>query len=423
MQHRYLTFILTTLTILASCSGETEQQPVALNGKQLADKYLLVDTHIDVPYRLHRTPQDVGIATEAGEFDYPRAIAGGLNAAFMSIYIPAQVEEAGGAKTLAIELIELVEEIVQQHPTKFAVAHSTEAIEANFKAGLISLPMGMENGGPIEGDLSNVAYFFDRGIRYITLTHARSNHISDSSYDDNKRWGGLSDFGKTLIPEMNRLGLLVDISHVSDEAFYEVLDLTTTPVIASHSSARFFVPGFERNMDDKMLARLAANGGVVQLNIGSGFISAAANESARTRSSALKAYVEANEIALNTEAFSAARDKIYAENPYVYATLEDVLDHIDHIVAVAGIDHVGIGSDFDGVGDTLPVGFKDVSQYPDFIDGLLARGYGEKEIEKILGGNLMRVWRANEAHARSIKLAREASKVFSASQLSRTQLK
>ena len=267
----------------------------------------------------------------------------------------------------------------------------------------------MENGGPIEGDLNNVSYFFDRGIRYITLTHSRSNHISDSSYDENKRWGGLSDFGKTLIPEMNRLGLLVDVSHISDEAFYDVMDITTTPVIASHSSARFFVPGFERNMDDKMLARLAENDGVIQLNIGSAFISLASNDSGRARSTALTAYVEANDIAADSESYTIAKAKIYAAYPYVYATLDDVLNHIDHIVAVAGINHVGIGSDFDGVGDSLPVGFKDVSQYPAFIDGLISRGYSESAIEKILGGNLMRVWRANEAHALALRLATQAT--------------
>ena len=356
---RYL-FIPIILAVLASCGSDLEPPTAAaLTGQQLADKYLIVDTHIDVPFRLHRQPQDVGAATDSGEFDYPRAVAGGLNAAFMSIYIPAQVEEDGGAKALADELIDLVEGIISQHPDKFAAAHSTAQIVANIKAGLISLPMGMENGGPIQGDLNNVSYFFDRGIRYITLTHSRSNHISDSSYDENKRWGGLSDFGKALIPEMNRLGLLVDVSHISD--------------------------------------------------IGSAFISVASSDSGRARSTALTAYVEANDIAADSEAYNVAKAKIDAEHPYVYATMDDVLDHIDHIVAVAGINHVGIGSDFDGVGDSLPMGFKDVSQYPAFIDGLISRGYSEKAIEQILGGNLMRVWRANEAHALALRLAAQAN--------------
>jgi membrane dipeptidase len=407
---RYFTAML-CFVALAGCGGQEESNTqgtadkpvaapiVALNGQQLAQKYLIVDTHIDVPFRLHRHPEDISVATESGQFDYPRAMAGGLNAPFMSIYIPASVEEEGGAKALANTLIDMIEGQISAHPDKFATAHNTGQVEANFNAGLISLPMGMENGGPIEGDLTNVQYFFDRGIRYITLTHSKSNHISDSSYDENKRWGGLSDFGKTLVPEMNRLGLMVDVSHVSDEAFFDVMELTTQPVIASHSSARYFVPGFERNMDDAMLARLATNNGVIQLNIGSGFLSAKSRDSATARSDALKAYVAVNNIAPETDAHKAAVEKISAEYPYVYATMEDVLNHIDHIVAVAGIDHVGIGTDFDGVGDSLPVGFKDVSQYPNFIDGLLGRGYTEGDIEKILGGNLMRVWRTNEANA------------------------
>ncbi|MCB1644185.1 MAG: dipeptidase [Pseudomonadales bacterium] len=397
---------------LTACSGEkpaesapeaTAAAPVTAQptGKALADKYLLVDTHIDVPFRVYRNPQNVAEATEGGEFDYPRAVAGGLNVPFMSIYIPASVDEEGGAKALADELIDMVRGIVTDNPDKFALANSTAEVMTNFSGGKISMAMGMENGGPIEGDLSNVQYFYDRGIRYITLTHSKSNHISDSSYDDNKRWGGLSEFGFEVVREMNRVGIMVDVSHVSDEAFYDVMETTAVPVVATHSSARHFTPGFERNMDDDMLRKMAANGGVVQLNIGSGFISQASRDSAAARSAALKAYVEAEGIEPDTEAYKAARDKVYAEHPYVYATMDDVLDHIDHIVNVAGISHVGIGSDFDGVGDTLPVGFKDVSEYPAFVDGLIARGYSEQDIEKILGGNLMRVWKAIEDYAAS----------------------
>ena len=369
-------------------------------GKSLTAKYLLVDTHIDVPYRLHNKPdQDVGGSTETGEFDYPRAVEGGLNVPFMSIYIPAREEEAGNAKNLANELIDSVEAIVAAHPDKFALASSTADVMENFANNKISMALGMENGGPIEGDLANAKYFYDRGIRYITLTHSKSNHISDSSYDDNKRWGGLSDFGKELVPEMNRLGIMVDVSHVSDGAFYDVLEVTNTPVIASHSSARHFVPGFERNMDDDMLAKLAENNGVIQLNIGSTFLSKKSADSGKARREALEAYMEKMGIEAGTDAATAARTKIYAENPFEYATMADVIAHIDHIVKVAGINHVGIGTDFDGVGDSLPIDFKDVSDYPNFVDALLDKGYTEADIEKILGGNIMRVWKEIEAYA------------------------
>jgi membrane dipeptidase len=369
-------------------------------GKSLTQKYLLVDTHIDVPYRLHNKPdQDVGGSTETGEFDYPRAMEGGLNVPFMSVYIPAREEDAGNAKNFANALIDSVEAIVSAHPDKYALAMSTAEVMENFANNRISLAMGMENGGPIEGDLANAKHFYDRGIRYITLTHSKSNHIADSSYDDNKRWGGLSDFGKQLVPEMNRLGIMVDVSHVSDGAFYDVIEVTETPVIASHSSARHFRPGFERNMDDDMLVKLAENNGVVQLNIGSSFLSVKSAQSSKVRSEALEAYMEEMGIEPDTDAAKAARAKIYAENPYVFATMEDVIAHIDHIVKIAGINHVGIGSDFDGVGDSLPIGFKDVSDYPNFVDALLAKGYTETDIEKILGANLMRVWKEIEAYA------------------------
>jgi len=320
--------------------------------------------------------------------------------AFMSIYIPAEVDEAGNARQRADALIDMVEGIVSEHPDKFALAPDTRTVHENFKAGKISLAMGMENGGPVGGNLENVQYFHDRGIRYITLTHSKSNHISDSSYDDNRQWGGLSEFGKELVPEMNRVGIMVDVSHVSDKAFYDVLEVTEVPVIASHSSARHFIPGFERNMSDAMIHALADNGGVIQLNMGSTFINQASRNSHEKRNKLVEEYLEEHDIEPDSEEAEEVEQQIYEENPLDYATLEDGLDHIDHIVGLAGIEHVGIGSDFDGVGDTLPVGFKDVSDYPALIDGLLDRGYSKGDIQKILGANLMRVWRETEAYAR-----------------------
>ncbi|MFT5208330.1 MAG: membrane dipeptidase [Flavobacterium sp.] len=377
------------------------EKSTVLTGQALADKYLIVDTHIDVPWRLKKNMEDVGEATEKGQFDYPRAKEGGLNVPFMSIYIPASVDEEGGATALADDLIDLVENIVHAHPDKFALAATTTSIEENFKNGLISLALGMENGGPIAGDFKNLQHFYDRGIRYITLTHSKSNHISDSSYDENKRWDGLSEFGETLIPEMNRLGVMVDISHVSDAAFYDVIKISKAPVIASHSSVRHFVPGFERNMNDDMLLALAKNGGVMQLNIGSTFISEKSRASSNLTREMGKKYLEEHALDPDSKAGKAAIEKVKLEYPLFYASMDNVLDHIDHVVKLTSIDHIGIGSDFDGVGDSLPVGFKDVSDYPAFIDGLLSRGYSEVEIEKILSGNIMRVWREVELFASS----------------------
>jgi membrane dipeptidase len=395
-----VSFLLLAGLLLTSCGEPAEPDLQASErARELARQYLLVDTHVDVPYRLHNGYVDVSRATDDGDFDYPRAVAGGLDALFMSIYIPAAVDEAGEAHAFAEGLIDSVESLATAAPDKFAVATCTDDVRAIKAAGKIAMALGMENGGPIGGSLDNLAYFADRGIRYITLAHSKSNHISDSSYDPDERWQGLSEFGKTLIPEMNRQGVMVDVSHISDKAFWQVLELTSTPVIASHSSLRHFTPGFQRNMTDAMVTALRENGGVIQINFGSDFLTKAARDYSEASQQALSAF-RAEEHTGDDEAQLRSFAKQYrVDHPYPYATVDDVLDHIDRAVKFAGIDHVGIGSDFDGVGDSLPVGLKDVSQYPNLVDGLLDRGYAESDIEKILGGNLMRVWSEVEAYA------------------------
>ena len=367
--------------------------------RQLAERYLIVDTHIDVPYRLHRNDDDVSQATERGDFDYPRARAGGLDAPFMSIYVPASVDAAGGAVELADELIDLVEGIAAGTPDKFAVATCTADIERIRASGRIALPLGMENGGPLAGDFANLRHFRERGIRYITLAHSRTNHISDSSYDDFERWQGLSPFGRKLIAEMNRLGVMIDVSHLSDRAFWQVLDLTEVPVLATHSSLRHFTPGFHRNMSDEMVAALGANGGVVQINFGSSFLTRAARDYSQATTRAALAHRFRNRLEEGDPRIGEFLESYRESHPYPYATLDDVLDHIDRAVALAGIGNVGIGSDYDGVGDSLPIALKDVSTYPNLIAGLLGRGYPEADIARILGGNTMRVWRTAEEYA------------------------
>ena len=391
---------------LSACGTETAPTDTATSedhaarALQLAQDNLIVDTHLDVPYRISRRPADISQATEGGDFDYPRAVAGGLNAPFMSIYTPAELESLGESKQLAESLIELVEGFVDNAPEKFAIARSVADVREQFEAGLISLPMGMENGSPIDGDLGNLKYFFDRGIRYITLTHGLSNHISDSSYDDNHQWNGLSEFGIEVVKEMNRLGIIIDISHVSDEAFWQVLEVTEVPVIASHSSARHFTPGYERNMNDEMIMALAENGGVIQINFGSTFVSQRSRDYSDARSAAGKQFLLEHPEMTESDLYTTYRE-IYAEQhgPMPFATLDNVLDHFDHVVALVGVDHVGIGSDYDGVGDSLPTGLKDVSAYPNLVEGLLRRGYSEDDVRKVLAENLLRVWRAVEDHA------------------------
>jgi len=392
---------LISATTLLLCACQGAEPDLAAEARRIAQDAIIVDTHIDVPYRLEENPADVTRDTEDGDFDYPRAIAGGLNAAFMSIYTPAELEAEGRSRAVANALIDLVEGVVASAPDRVAIARSPADVRQHFEARILSLPLGMENGSPLDGDLANLSHFYERGIRYITLAHGKSNALSDSSYDENRQWDGLSPFGEAVVREMNRLGMMVDVSHLSDAAFYDVLAVSSAPVIASHSSARHFTPGFERNMDDDMIRALAANGGVIMINFGSSFITAEARAYSKARSDAEKLW-KADYPDLSEDEAEAAFAKIYAEEhgPYPYATLNDVLDHFDHVIRLVGIDHVGIGSDYDGVGDSLPIGLKDVSSYPELVLGLLERGHDEAAVRKILGGNLLRVWEAVEAVAR-----------------------
>jgi membrane dipeptidase len=386
---RPITLLLAfTFTAIANAAHHQSGDKDLAN--KLAQDSIIMDGHIDVPDRLHSGWVDVSNATESGDFDYVRAKQGGLNGPFMSIYIPAKLDDSAESTQLAHQLIDNVEAIVGRAPDKFAIATSPDEIRAQFKQGLISLPLGMENGSPIQGDLNKLSEFYNRGIRYITLTHAKSNHISDSSYDDNKQWDGLSPFGEKLVLEMNRLGIMVDISHVSDAAFYDAIKISRAPMIASHSSLRKFTPGWERNMDDTMLKALADNGGVVMINFGSTFLTEEARSWSEKQSAEREILVKKfGEDSAEVKAFSK---DFRSRHPMPYASVDDVLDHIDHAVKIVGIDHVGLGSDYDGVGDSLPVSLKDVASYPNLIQGLLDRNYSQEDIKKILGENTLRVW-------------------------------
>ena len=327
--------------------------------QELAQEMIIIDTHLDTPIQLYMQQSKNGFyeditKTSSLHFDFDRAVSGGLNVPFFVIFTPPSAEEKGTAFEMAKDLIQILEDIMNKHPSKFRLVKSPE--EITNEKGVMQVVYGMENGAPIESKLSNIKVFSDMGINYITLAHSKSNHISDSSYDSNKNWGGLSPFGRKVVAEMNKQGVMIDISHVSDAAFYEVLKLTKTPVIASHSSLRHFVPGFERNVSDDMLRELAKNEGVIQICFGSEFI---------------------------------AEKKKY---PNLVVTVKDVADHIDRVKKLVGIDHVGIGSDYDGWRN-FPVGLEDTSTYPNLIKELLNRNYTKEEIEKIFGGNLLRVWR------------------------------
>lgn len=390
------------LAMTLGCQNEATLSEDDLRGKalEIVKSSIILDGHIDVPYRLAEKMVDVSQATDGGDFDYPRAKTGGLDAPFMSIFIPAKLQKQPGAsKEHAEMLIAMMDSIIETNSDKFAKAVTPADVENNFKKGLISLPYGMENGSGIEDDLDNVKYFYDKGIRYVTLTHGKKNLICDSSYDDDKGWNGLSPFGKEVVQEMNRLGIMLDISHVSDSTFYQVLAMSRVPAICSHSSCRHFTPGFERSVNDDMLHALAKNGGVIQINFGSAFLTEKANKYSSKRRAHEKAFMA--ELGISDDSDSrvvAEMAKYLEEDPYPYADVEDVADHIDHVVKTAGIDHVGLGSDYDGVGDSLPTGLKSVADYPNLVYHLLKRGYSEGDIKKVLGGNVLRVWQAVEEY-------------------------
>ncbi len=376
--------------------------------KKLSKEFIITDGHIDLPYRLKvqnfkLTKEFIGIPieTEKGDFDHKRAKEGGLDAPFMSIYIPADTQEKGTSKILADSLIDMVTGIIDAHPNHFGYGRSVQEVKENFKKGIVSLPMGMENGAPMMEDLDNVNYFHDRGIRYITLTHSKVNQICDSSYDTIRTWNGLSPFGEQVVERMNQVGIMVDISHVSDSTFYQVMELSKVPCIASHSSVRKYVPGFERNMSDDMLRLLGEKDGVIQINFGSTFLDGNLQKEREAYHVEIRDWLKEN---YNLSPFDeGAREHIDAyqkEHPrQFYSDVEKVVDHIDHVVAIAGVDHVGFGSDYDGVGDTLPTGLKDVASYPNLIYVLLRRGYSKEDIEKMCYKNVFRVWQAAEDYA------------------------
>ena len=405
--------LLTLILLVTACENKTSSykemtdEQLKIKADELAQDLIIIDTHIDVPERLHAKWENISQLTEEGNFDYPRAIKGGLNAPFMSIYIPAKYQKTGGAKELADTLINMVNKFATDWPDKFIIATSPADVLNQFSKTRISLCMGMENGAGINEDLNNLEYFYNRGIRYITLTHSKNNKICDSSYDDEVTWNGLSPFGVEVVKEMNRLGIMVDISHVTDSTFYQVIKITKAPVIASHSSCRFFTPGWQRNMSDDMIKLLGENGGVLQINFGSSFLKGDIREKRSEIWKEINDLLKEQKIERNSPQGRKFVKDYWMQNKSGYADVKDVANHIDHVIKLVGIDYIGIGSDFDGVGDSLPVGLKDVSGYPNLIYELLKRGYSEEDIEKICSGNLLRVWNEVEETAKRLQLVED----------------
>lgn len=374
------------------------------DARTLAQDALIVDTHIDAPSELLKQWRDLGVETADREFDYEKARRGGLDVAFMSIYTSPEDDAAGTARQKAHMQIDTVEAMVGRHPDRFAKLVSPADVERLRAGGRVLLALGMENGAPIGDDLAQLKAFHERGVRYITLAHSHSNRIADGSYSLDRPHGGLSAFGERVVAEMNRLGIMVDVSHLSDEAVRDVLRVTRAPVIASHSGLRRFTPGFERNLDDELAKAIAKTGGVVQITFGSGFIDAraAADTTAYFRELAKFQRRQADAKARGESVPSLDEwDKAWdAAHPKPATTLSQVVDQVDHAIRLLGEEHVGLGSDFDGVSGALPEGLRNVADYPNLVQALRERGHGDATIRKLLGGNLLRTWTAVEAAAR-----------------------
>ncbi|NOT75013.1 MAG: membrane dipeptidase [Cyclobacteriaceae bacterium] len=409
---KFFSVLCLSLSLLfLSCS---EKKPAErMNDEQLhaladslAHKFIIMDGHVDLPFRLkiknfrvEREYMGIPISYPEGDFDYERAVKGGLSAPFMSIYVPSSYQLLPDkGKAVADSMINMVIGITTNIPDKFALANTVADVEKNFKEGKISLPMGMENAAPFGNDLKNVKYFYDRGVRYATLTHSKDNQICDSSGDTTRTWGGLSPFGIEVVKEMNRIGMIVDISHVDDSTFYQVMKLSKAPCIASHSSARFFAPTVRRDMTDDMIKKLGENDGVMDINFYTAFLSSEVSRHNKKLDSLLKSKGLDSEDSLAKPVIA----EYLKDHPTPPTDVQTVANHIDHAVKLAGIDHVGLGSDYDGVGGAtnLPSGLKDVSQYPNLIYELLKRGYTESDIEKICSGNFIRVWKKVEEIAK-----------------------
>lgn len=394
------------LLLATGCGQQPVERPAAEDVKrravELAHETLIFDTHIDLPYRLYREQVDLTERTGTGHIDGPRAREGGLDAAFMAVYVPPRLHGTPRATELADELIDLVEDLERRWPDWFTVAHSPGDVREAFAEGTIALPLGIENGSAIGEDLDLLDHFHERGVRYITLAHGENNQICDSSYADEPTWGGLSPFGREVVARMNRLGIMVDVSHVTDAAFWDVLEVASVPPIASHSSCRAFTPGWERNMSDEMIVALAEAGGVIQIAFGSSFLSKEANERSSAVWGAYGRYLREHDLSGDSEEAQKYRAQLIEENPPVPVTVAQLVDHIDHVVELVGVDHVGFGSDFDGVSE-LPEGLGDVSGYPNVIAELLRRGYSEADIRKICGENILRVWENVETAAAELE--------------------
>jgi len=387
---------------------------VSAKARQIHESALIIDSHADTPQRFLDENFDIGSTDpkDYGHVSLDKAKAGNLGAEFFSIWVEPETNQGHFARH-TLDLIDSVYEQAARHPDRMMMAFSVDDIERAHKQKKLAALLGIEGGHSIENDIHVLRDYYRLGIRYMTLSWSNTNEWADSSGDINnpkiEHHNGLTDFGKEVVLEMNRLGMLVDISHVADKTFYDTIAVTKAPVIASHSSARALT-NHPRNMTDDMLRTVAKNGGVVQVNFYSAFIDEdyrkAAEAQAKDRDAAVKAYGD--------QMKAAGKTVTYLDNDRIERAwaakiprppFKSLIDHIDHVAKVAGVDHVGLGSDFDGVGGATPQGIDSAADLPKITQALLDRGYSADDIRKILGGNVLRVFREAERVSRESQSA------------------
>jgi len=401
---RAIVTIIVLSALSVSC-GDSESV-IVKKADKIHEAVLTVDTHTDTPLRFNRPGFDIGKWNDEGCVDFPRMKAGGLNAVFFAVYVgqgPRTEEGNANAYNRAVNMYEAVHANVNKYPEMAEIALTPGDAYRLKKEGKLAIYIGMENGYPLAKDLSRIEEFYNQGMRYITLSHSGNNDICDSSSDRNgPEHGGLSEFGKEVVAEMNRLGVIVDVSHISDASFFDVIETSKAPVIASHSSVRALCES-PRNLSDEMLLALKENGGVIQICILSSYlVPSAPNPELDAKYAEIRARYEAmGELTDDQRRQMSGELSVARRQLAKLATVSDAVDHIDHVVQVIGIDHVGIGTDFDGGGGIE--GVRTVDEMKNITIELVRRGYSKKDIEKIWGGNFMRVFREVERVASTLQ--------------------
>src|SRR3954447_23832163 len=404
-----LTSYLLPLTISMMTAAAQSSDPALEHARKLLESTPLIDGHNDLPWEIRDSktaPRDVAAydirKTAPTQTDLPRMAEGRVGGQFWSIYIPGEIKDSGYAR-VQLEQFDIARRMIARYPDRLALALTADDIERDFKRGKVASLLGMEGGHAIENSLGALRSYYALGARYLTLTHNVTLDWADAALDT-ARHDGLTEFGKEVVREMNRLGMLVDLSHVAPSVMSDALDVTESPAFFSHSAAGA-VTDHPRNVPDSILARLKKNGGVVMVTFVPAFVSP---EAAAWDTEYQRQWDQWKATVSDTSEQRRLADEWKSAHPQPRATLKQVADHIEHVRQVAGVDHVGIGSDFDGI-DAVPEGLEDASKFPQLFAELIRRGWSDADLKKLAGGNLLRAFRAAEATAARLRKSRQPS--------------